>query len=748
MARENNFLIGQGEKLTSPVQVPTGGSPKNMPYDFPTTRKRLSENLISANDYFRSLPPETCPRDQSVAIITMHPRFVSKSDFPTALLNSVGLKPLGSRQKAIAPELWGISKHPEVAQTEQIFVAAKRDIFYHMSDLFTTWNATIPAAQSLLRIESISAFTADSKIKSIPDNQQVVLLEVLIHNANDPQVITTFMNYVSKLKATAIVQKRRDLEGLTFIPVEVSRDAVLDLAKYSFVRVCRGMPALRPVYPALIRDSSIFSVKLPKEDPIDSETKAVIFDGGIPRTILPSLSQWVSLIEPSGIGPVVPDWEAHGLAVTGAFLFGSLSRRATASPPVCRLDHVRVLDQKDASSPDLEYVNVIDRIASYLDTHRNQYRLVNLSIGPNIPIEDDDISYWTLALDQRFALGHSVVTIAAGNAGERDSASGLNRIQPPADAINVLSVGATDCADSSSTLWNRAPYSSVGPGRAPGLVKPDGLAFGGCATQPFYVLNSASQAVPVWGTSFSSPLSLRSAAAIAVQFGNRIQPLTVRALMIHQAEDEGQDRSEVGWGRFVLDPEQLITCPDNSPTIIYQGELPIGTHLRASIPLPVENIDGFVTITATILISPETSPGFTGAYTESGFMAFFRPHSRKFTEYPDGTTSIYPRTVPFFSEGSMYGVGEYELREGGLKWEPCVKRSRRFRGISLDKPCFDIYYHHREDGLPAKRVHPIQYALLVTIHAPRLPDLYDRIIRAYAGILVPIRPRIRVRIAT
>lgn len=748
MARENNFLIGQGEKLTSPVVVPTGGSPKNMPYDFSTTRKRLSADIISANDYFRSLPIDTCPKNQSVAIITMHPRFVSKSDFPISLLNSIGFKTLGSRQKVITPELWGVSKHPEAAPTEQIFVSANREVFYHLPDLFVTWNATMSYAQNLLKIESISAFIADSKIKSIPPNQKVVLLEVLLHNANDPEVVSNFLNYISKIDGNAVVQKRRDVEGLTFIPVEVARNAILDLAKFSFVRVCRGMPTLRPVDPTLIRGSSTFVINLPKEDPIDSETKAVTFDGGIPKDVLPTLSQWVSLIEPSGIGPSVPSWEAHGLAVTGAFLFGSLFPAALPSPPLCRLDHVRVLDHKDASSKDLEYVDVIDRITSYLDAHRNQYRLVNLSIGPNIPIEDDDISYWTIALDQRFSLGHSVVTVAAGNAGELDSLSGLNRIQPPSDAINVLSVGATDCADSSSPLWHRAPYSSVGPGRAPGLVKPDGLAFGGSPKQPFYVLSSASQAIPAYGTSFSSPFSLRSAASIAVQLGSIIQPLTVRALMIHEAEDHGQDRSEVGWGRFLLDSEQLITCPDNCPTIIYQGELPVGTHLRAPIPLPVENIDGSVTITSTILISPEISPGFTGTYTESGFMAFFRPHSRKFTLYPDGTTSQHPKTVSFFSEGSMYGVGEYELREGGLKWEPCVKRSRRFRGSSLFNPCFDIYYHHREDGLPSKRARPIQYALLVTIHAPEIRDLYDRIIRAYAGILVPIRPRIRVRITT
>ncbi|MBI2848476.1 MAG: S8 family peptidase [Chloroflexi bacterium] len=600
----------------------------------------------------------------------------------------------------------------------------------------------------MLKIESILPFTAESKVKSIPENKPHVLLEVLVHNANDFRVIDEFITYLKSIKATPIVQRRRDVQGLTFIPVEAPREAVTDLARYSFVRVCRGMPSLRPVLPALTRSTSIFPVNLPKGAPIDAQTKAVTFDGGIPKAMLPTLSQWVSLVEPAGIGPAVPEWEAHGLAVTGAFLFGALVPSVLPSLPVCKLDHVRVLDRKDAKIKDLEYVDVIDRITAFLDSHSNDYKLVNLSIGPNIPIEDDDISYWTIALDQRFAPGRYLVTVAAGNSGELDSASGLNRIQPPSDAINVLSVGATDCADASSPVWDRAPYSSVGPGRAPGLIKPDGVAFGGCQAQPFFVIDGSCQAFPTRGTSFASPLSLRSAGAVAVQLGNRIQPLTLRALMIHQADDGGHSRSEVGWGRFTLDPDQIITCPDNAPTIVYQGELPVGTHLRAPIPLPVENVSGLVTITATIVISPETSPGFTGAYSESGFQAFFRPHSQRYTVNPDGTTSHHPKTVPFFSENSMYGVGEYELKEGGLKWEPCAKRSRTFQGRSLLNPCFDIYYHSRDDGLPTKKVSPIQYALLITILAPRIPDLYNRILRAYARILVPITPRLRVHITT
>ena len=92
MPRENNFLIGQGERLTFNVEVPSGGGRKNMPYDFTMTRERLSSNLLATNRYIEELPPEACPRNETVAILTMHPRFVSKSDFPREFLNRVGLR--------------------------------------------------------------------------------------------------------------------------------------------------------------------------------------------------------------------------------------------------------------------------------------------------------------------------------------------------------------------------------------------------------------------------------------------------------------------------------------------------------------------------------------------------------------------------------------------------------------------------------------------------------------------------------
>lgn len=45
MAREKNFLLGSGERLTGGVDVPSGGGEKNPPYDFQTARGRIAKKL-------------------------------------------------------------------------------------------------------------------------------------------------------------------------------------------------------------------------------------------------------------------------------------------------------------------------------------------------------------------------------------------------------------------------------------------------------------------------------------------------------------------------------------------------------------------------------------------------------------------------------------------------------------------------------------------------------------------------------
>ena len=750
MPRHNNFLIGQGERLTYEVGVPTGGSQKVLPYDFVTQRSRLEGKLSQTNEYLISLPEEACPDERAVAVVTMHPRFISKSDFPDNLLSSVGIRAIGSRSVAIVPEKWGIDNHPERAPTDELFVEGTRESFIQWAGSIKTWVGDSSVSERLQTIEDVSAFRAEAKVRSIPSNRDSAMLEIILHNAGDEDVVQSFIEYASRLSATVYTERRRDVGGLTFFPVEAGLSSILEMARHSFVRVARGMPSMRPLNPGLTRDgvdSDSFTLTLPSGPPVSGDTEAAIFDGGIPSHARSKLAPWVSVTDPPDIGPPSSADEDHGLAVTSAFLFGPLSSGYAPERPLVKVNHIRVLDQISGSSDPLniEYFEVVDRITSHLDQNKGRYKFVNLSIGPNIPVDDDEVSYWTSALDQRFAGSPFVPTVAVGNTGRSDEASGLNRIQPPADAVNALSVGA---ADQLTAHWRRAEYSSIGPGRAPGLVKPDGIAFGGSQANPFNVVGTYSHSRSVIGTSFAAPFALNSSAGIGVQLGGDVNPLAIRALMIHRAQDNGNSRHEVGWGRFESDPSLMITCEDDEAVIIYQGVLPIGTHLRAPIPMPTISLAGMVTITATILISPETCPEFAASYTESGFEATFRPHMGQFTVYPDGRTSHHPKSMPFFSETAMYGKGEYELREGGLKWEPCAKRSRRFHAKTLFEPAFDIYNHSREPGSRVGADNPVPYALIISIQAPSVPDLYNQIVRAHAGVLIPITPRLRLPVTT
>ncbi|MCE5311332.1 MAG: S8 family peptidase [Acidobacteriales bacterium] len=745
MAREHNFLFGFGERLARPVEVPSGGGDKNPPYAFERAKKRLCKKLASSIAEFDQIPESASPNGEVVARLTMHPRYISKSDFPTELLDSIGLRPIGSRSAKIKPDAWGIKKPPDEAITEELFVAGSRHAFSSWANGLAGWTEATRGAKDIVHIESIEPFRARDKLRSIPKDRETAVFEVVLHNVGDERIIQAFVAYVGSLGEVPIVQRRRDIKGLTFIPVKSRSARVEDIARFSFVRVARGMPTLRPMTPGLLRAVSAFRLQFPTVGPLDSSIRAAVFDGGLSTGARMALQPWVTLVEPIGIGKPDPSYEEHGTWVTSALLFGPLVKGKTAPQPICPVDHIRVLDANTGEKNDLECIDVLDRILGTLDENPGKYQFINISLGPRLAVTDDEVTQWTAALDERLSEGRVVATVAAGNDGDLDDLAGLNRIQPPADGVNVLAVGASD---SQSADWKRAEYSCVGPGRSPGVVKPDGVAFGGSDDEPFMVPVSkdCSRAEGTQGTSFASPLVLRSALSVHAQLGYSIRPLAIRALLIHRATDGTQGRKAVGWGRFDTHPQRLITCDDDEALVVFQGDLPVGEHLRVPVPVPRSPLKGSVILSATLVIAPQVDPEHPGAYTRSGLEVSFRPHAERYKEYPNGTSSKHPQTKSFFSGANMYGAGEYLMREGGQKWEPCLRNSQTFRATSLLQPCFDIYYHHRQGGGKAVGPLPIQYALVVSLKAPMVPDLYNQVVRAYTSILVPLQPRLRIQL--
>jgi hypothetical protein len=103
-----------------------------------------------------------------------------------------------------------------------------------------------------------------------------------LHNAGDQRIIEAFAAYALQHGGEPLRKYRRDIRGLTFFPVRTSFSRAEEIARYSFVRVARPMPVLRPSAPFLVRSTATSPrATIPQTGPIDPTVKAVVFDGGI-----------------------------------------------------------------------------------------------------------------------------------------------------------------------------------------------------------------------------------------------------------------------------------------------------------------------------------------------------------------------------------------------------------------------------------------------------------------------------------
>lgn len=740
MADQPNFLLGFGERLTEPIPPPGRVMEKPAPYAVLEARDRLAPMVAATSQELDSLPHTACPRDEAVAVITLHPEYLAKSYYPGRLLRAIGLETVGSRPRRVRPEKTTRKKGPVEEESTELFVAGPRERFRSWAGSLGQWSGMIDGAYDLPKIETFRALTVDDRLRPIPGDTPQPLLEIALHaGPRQDYIVDAFRRYVEALEMEADLERRFYAGGLCFMPLRARRDALEQLGRFSFLRVARIMPRLRPLHPVVRSWSgpSSFPVKLPDGGPLDSGLHAAVFDGGMPEVA--GLDQWVRAQDVEGVGTAIDEYLQHGANVTSAVLFGPLCDSAVLERPFSVVDHYRVLDETSGQDEDL--YEVLRRVRSVLQN--NAYEFVNLSIGPEIPIEDDDVHVWTAVLDELLGDGKTLAVIAAGNGGDRDAVKGFNRVQVPGDCVNGLTVGS---ADIQGTDWRRAMHSSVGPGRSPGVVKPDVLAFGGSEREPFWVVNadSPTESRQVAGTSFATPAALRVGLGIRAHFGDVLSPLAIKALLVHCAEDGVVPRQEGGWGRIPSLLDSFVVCPIGHARIVYQGELTAGQYLRAKIPVPVEPLQGNVTIRATLCYTTKTDAHHPGNYTRAGIDVVFRPHDGIFD--PKSEDPSNPKSDPFFRLKEF--SSEKELRRDAHKWETTLHREKKKRGSSLSNPVLDIHYNARQESGPTQAGERIRYALIITVVSRRTKDLYDRIVRRYPTQLRPLLPVVQIPVRT
>jgi len=734
---KRNFLLAKGERLTQRVEVKSGGQPKEAPYTFAEARARLEPMLANVAQSLDTLPAAACPNDSAVASVTLNPEYIAKSYFPADLLHAVGLTSVGSRPKRVTPQKRSGGRDAAEMVTTEMFLMGTRTAIRRWSREIGQWQPAHEGASQLPTIEAVTAPAPSEKLIHIERDDKAAVFEVVLHSGEDRGeefFVPKFKEYLNSLGLTPPLKRRFYAGGLCFVELEAPADRIEDVAAFSLVRAIRPMPALRMLRPP-IRTAGVSNdiAILSAEAPIDPTLRAVIFDGGIPTGH--PLNKWATAIDAPGVGPANDELLRHGVGVTSAFLFGHLPANKPTPRPFGPVHHYRVIDTVPGQNP-YELYEVLDRIENVLKT--SKYDFVNLSLGPELPIDDDEVHAWTAVLDEHFSHGESLTVVAVGNGGEGDGAIAANRVQVPADCVNTLAVGATDTPGAG---WARASYSSVGPGRSPGLIKPDLVAFGGSTPRPFLVLshNDPPKLEPTGGTSFAAPSVLRMGAGVRAHFGSPLNPLAIRTLLVHCVETADIPHSEIGWGRLVADLEDIVVCPDDTVRVVYQGTVTASKYIRAPIPVPNIPFKGLITIRATLCYATRVDPHHPGNYTRAGLDVYFRPNK----DVHRDDKAQHPSTKSFFGK-SRPRLTEEELRRDAWKWENCQHAENTYRGGSLNGPVFDIHYNARAEGRDDSHSQQLKYVLIVSVTAKRIPDLYDRIVRRYRTQLEALQPVIEI----
>jgi hypothetical protein len=732
------FIIGFGERLAEPIRAPRRGGGPVFPYTTDEARARLNGATQVASALADQLDPRTCPNDKVVVKVTLHPSFLAKSYFPDGLLGAAGFQALGSRPTSIIPEKAArrvgtdeveIFSPGEPRPTTSLYAAASRSAL-------RTWSRHLGSPEELTRgeetdivkIEDLRLPNRSDRLRSLPA-EPGRLAEYVLHSG-EAYVLRAFTDFAEELGAEAFLERRIDTGGTCFVPVAGTADTLESLADFTFVRTVRAMPGLRRLRPSVtaLRSASTSKVDLPDADAADPDLRVAIFDGGLPEGH--PFSRWVD--EYDFAGSSVPKYEAHGQEVTSALLFGHITPGIPLEAPPFNVDHYRVLDS-DSQDDVLELYDVIERIDTVLS--QKEYQYISLSIGPDLPVEDDEVHAWTAFLDQHLAPGDALATVAVGNNGELDSSLGLDRISVPGDCVNALAVGASSSA---SPAWCRASYSAVGPGRSPGVIKPDVIAFGGNLSEPFITIDEHGFLVQSQGTSLAAPSTMRLAAGARSRLGSTISPLAARALIIHcSLRHPVHPKRECGWGLCPPSINEMTECGTGEARILFQGELDPSKYVRMPIPVPTGLPSGNLEILATLVYATDVDPQDPSNYTRAGIEITFRPHAARLSQSGSGATK------PFF--GSKAYRSEAELRSDAHKWETVLNDSHTFRTSSLNFPAFDLHYNARDGGGQSRHAPRIKYAMVLTLRMRKHATLYEDVLATYTRLEV-LSPTIRTRI--
>lgn len=780
-APERRLLTG-GETLRTELEyVNTGGGEKYEPMTAAEAREALLPRLENALETADALPAEQRAPGRLYIEAQLLPNFISASDFPEALLTRVGAVPVGSRFAT------GTYQTKQRARGD----AATRRLVLSIEDAGLAELLNIVAAAGGETRSDRAAFEEIRKLSDVGfapaeevivqplagvDDADPMLCEAVLHPATTVNGEPVPLDEVTLERWFAFIEARgevvrdyvRTVGGLTFSPIYIRPRDAETVASFNPLRALRPMPAIRP-RPTFGTRWTRRLTPPTSPAPIAPAPQVAVFDGGVdvdagnPSPYFPIVA--------ADLTPEAPDQEDldHGTGVTGATLFGLVASGDVAPPIPLPTESFRVLPAPNIPH-DLNGYWVLDQIRDVIE--RGDHKIVNLSLGPEIAVEDSsEPSRWTSELDQLAWEYDALFIVASGNNGHYPEHTGLHRVQVPADMVNGLGVGATDTA-APHTPWKRAGYSSMGPGRAGCRVQPVGVQFGGdYDTQMFQVLRADGTFLEASGTSFAAPVHTHALAELTTLLP-KANPSILRSFSAHFAERPSSRhhklRPEVGHGRFPLTFTDVLDASPDEVHVLYADEISRGEIVGYRLPVPTSSQTD-LELRITLAYASPVEPTQPTEYTQASIEMVLRPHDQMYSYSPPkelrpaAKSETHLLTSPDAatlrvqgwkesqepvskSLGTLPGMPELDLREAG-KWETLRHYRINLNATAVRNPRLDISYLARRTGSLDPSAADVPFAILVTVIDPSQGGkLYDDAVAQFSALRAVPRVASRVRV--
>jgi hypothetical protein len=128
------------------------------------------------------------------------------------------------------------------------------------------------------------------------------------------------------------------------------------------------------------------------------------------------------------------------------------------------------------------------------------------------------------------------------------------------------------------------------------------------------------------------------------------------------------------------------------------------------------------------------------------FQPLFAGSGTKDKKSGEAVISKQPKPRSFFT--SKLYMSESELRDDAHKWETTLSGFDDMMGTTLCDPVVELHHNPRIGGADCPTAVAIPYAMVVSVRAPAVKDLYNRVFLRYKGQLEALVPIIDISLST